>query len=60
MGRKKTLADPLEDSMAIHSSILARKIPWTKEPGEMQSMGSQSIGHDRAVEHARTTLLDKY
>ena len=31
--------DPLEKVMAIHSSILAWKIPWTKEPGELQSMG---------------------
>ena len=34
--------DPLEDSMATHSSILARKIPWTEEPGGLQSMVSQS------------------
>ena len=34
--------DPLEEEMAIHSSILAWKIPWTEEPGELQSMGSQS------------------
>ena len=32
--------DPLEKEMAIHSSILARKIPWTEEPGGLQSMGS--------------------
>ena len=46
--------------MAIHSSILARKIPWTKEPGEIQSTGSQRVGHDKAIEHAHTTLLDKF
>ena len=34
--------DPLEKEMAIHSSILAWKIPWTEEPGRLQSMGSQS------------------
>ena len=34
--------DPLEKGMAIHSRILAWRIPWTKEPGELQSMGSQS------------------
>ena len=34
--------DPLEKEMATHSSILARKIPWTEEPGRLQSMGSQS------------------
>ena len=33
--------DPLEKQMAIHSSILAWKIPWTEEPGRLQSMGSQ-------------------
>ena len=35
--------DPLEKEMAIHSSILAWKIPWTEEPGELQSMGSQEL-----------------
>ena len=38
--------DPLEKEMAIHSSTLAWKIPWTEEPGRIQSMGSQSVGHD--------------
>ena len=38
--------DPLEKEMATHSSILAWKIPWTEEPGELQSMGSQRVGHD--------------
>ena len=38
--------DPLEKEMATHSSILAWKIPWTKEPGGLQSMGSQRVGHD--------------
>ena len=33
--------DPLEKEMAIHSSILAQEIPWTEEPGRLQSMGSQ-------------------
>ena len=35
--------------MATHSSILARKIPWTEEPGRLQSMGSQRVGHDGAT-----------
>ena len=35
--------DPLEKKMATHSSILAWRIPWTKEPGELQSMGSQEL-----------------
>ena len=36
----------LEKEMATHSSILAWKIPWTKDPGRLQSMGSQRVGHD--------------
>ena len=35
-----------EKAMAAHSSTLAWKIPWTKEPGGLQSMGSQRVGHD--------------
>ena len=38
--------DPLEKEMAIHSSTIAWKIPWTEEPGRLQSMGSQRIGHN--------------
>ena len=38
--------DPLEKEMATHSSIVAWKIPWTEEPGRLQSMGSQRVGHD--------------
>ena len=38
--------DPLEEEMATHSSILAWKIPWTEEPGRLQSMGSQRVRHD--------------
>ena len=38
--------DPLEEEMATHSSILAWEIPWTEEPGGLQSMGMQRIGHD--------------
>ena len=38
--------DPLEKEMAIHSSILAWEIPWTEEPGGLQSIGSQRMGHD--------------
>ena len=39
--------DPLEKEMATHSSILAWRMPWTEEPGGLQSMGSQRVGHDR-------------
>ena len=38
--------DALEKEMATHSSILAWKISWTEEPGGLQSMGSQRVGHD--------------
>ena len=38
--------DPLEKEMANHSSTVAWKIPWTEEPGRLQSMGSQRVGHD--------------
>ena len=42
------LEDPLENEMATHSSTLVWKIPWTEEPGRLQSMGSQRVGHDWA------------
>ena len=38
--------DPLEKEMAVHSSTLAWTIPWTEEPGGLQSMESQRVGHD--------------
>ena len=38
--------DPLEKEMTTHSSTLAWKIPWTEEPGRLQSMGSRRVGHD--------------
>ena len=38
--------DPLEKEMATHSSILAWRVPWKEEPGRLQSMGSQRVGHD--------------
>ena len=38
--------DPLEKEMATHSRILAWRIPWMKEPGGLQSMGLQRVGHD--------------
>ena len=38
--------DPLEEETAIHSSILAWRIPWTEEPGRLQCMGSHRVGHD--------------
>ena len=52
--QKKTGSIPgeevlLEEDMATHSSILAQKIPWTKEPGRLQSMGQQRVRHDWAT-----------
>ena len=38
--------NPLEKGMATYSSILAWRIPWTEEPGRLQSIGSQRVGHD--------------
>ena len=38
--------DPLEKGMATHSSVLVWRIPWTEEPGRLQSMGSQRVRHD--------------
>ena len=56
--------DPLEENIATHSSILAWRIPWTEEPGGLQSMGSQRVGHncsDLAAEEnikARVLITD--
>ena len=41
--------DPLEKAMATHSSTLAWRIPWMEEPGGLQSLGSQRLGHDLAT-----------
>ena len=41
---------PLEERIATHSSALTRRIPWTEEPGGLQSMGSQGVGHDRVID----------
>ena len=49
------LEDPLEVEMATHSSVLAWSIPWTEEPGGVQSTGSQRVIHDWA--HTHTTLV---
>ena len=38
--------DPIEQEKVTHSSILARKIPWTEEPGRLWSMEAQRVGHD--------------
>ena len=52
--------DVLEEQMETHSSILAWKIPWTEEPGELQSMGSQRVRDDLAHKYLTTKILQKY
>ena len=49
--------DPLEKEMATHSSILAWRIPWREEPGELQSLGSQRVGHDQVTNTMQTQRL---
>ena len=46
--------DPLEKEMAAHFSILAWEIAWTEEPGGLQSMGSQRVGHDWVIKHTHS------
>ena len=46
--------DPQEKEMETHSNILAWRIPWTEEPGRLQSMGSQRIRQDSATSHTHT------
>ena len=50
--------DPLEKETTTHSSILAWRIPWTKEPGGLQSMGSQRVGHDLVHTHTHSSLTN--
>ena len=52
--------DPLEEEMAIHSSILDWKIPRTKEPGGLQSIGSQRVGHELATASSSSIFMDVY
>ena len=58
--------DLLEEGMATHSSILAWRIPWTEEPGRLESMGLQTVRHDWATKHSTahgklwTPLYEKY
>ena len=46
--------DPLEEGMTAHSNILAWRIPWTEEPGGLQSIGSQRVNMTEVTEHADT------
>ena len=57
--------DPLEKEMATHSGTLAWKIPWMEEPGRLQSVGSQRVGHDQATSLSLSKLylrcsMDQY
>ena len=58
MGLIPALADPLEEEMAIHSSILTGMTLWTEEPHGLQSMGLQRAGHDRATNTTTATSAD--
>ena len=49
--------DPLEKGMATYSSILAWRISWTEEPGGLESMGLQRVGHDWATKHEHEQSL---
>ena len=55
--RSLSQEDLLEAGMATHSSILAWRIPWAEEPGELQSLGSQRVGHDWATNTLSVFLL---
>ena len=48
--------DSLKEEMTTHSSIVAWKIPWTEEPGRLQSMGLQKVGHNWAYTHAHNLI----
>ena len=52
--------DPLEEGMATHSSILAWRIPWTEEPGGLQSMGLHRVRHEATTYHAACTHGDPH
>ena len=51
--------DPLEEEMASQSSIFAWRIPWTEEPGRLQSMGSQRVRHDLVTEHTHNNYFSR-
>ena len=51
--------DTLEEEMATHSSILAWEIPWTEEPGRLQSLGSQRVGQDLVSQKQQAVLQEQ-
>ena len=52
--------DPLEEGMATHSSILAWRIPWTEEPGGLQSWGRKELDRTERLTHTHTVGLPHY
>ena len=60
LGQSLGWEDPLEEGMATHSSILAWRIAWTEEPGGLQSMGLQRVGHDWATNNFTFTFILNY
>ena len=59
LGSIPGLEDSLEEGMAIHSSILAWRTPWTEEPGRLQSMGSHRVEHNWARKHSTGSHWNK-
>ena len=51
--------DPLEEGMATHSSIPAWRIPWTEEPGALQSTGSERVGYNSPTKHSTQYVIIK-
>ena len=60
MGTALGQEDPLEEEVETHSSVLAWRMPWTGEPGRLQSMGSQRAGHDLAATEKILIVLYKF
>ena len=56
VGSIPELGRSLEEDMATHSSVLAWRIPWAEEPGRLQSMGLQRVGHERVTELSSWSL----
>ena len=52
--------DPLEKGMTTYSSILPWRFPWTEEPGRLQSLGSQRVGHDSVINISTFTLSEAW
>ena len=59
MGSNPGWGRSLGRRVATHSSVLAWEIPWTEEPGGLESTGSQRVGHDYVTEHAHNLCMDQ-